>query len=616
MTLASCRQNFNELLADSDNRVIALSGKWGTGKSHLFRRVRDDAKKVADEQRAAKEVKGKAPEEIQKLEVSADIGDAIYVSIFGLNSITELKKRIAQGVLPGLGNGGPAVEAVGKLVGGVKTALKAFHSGFSALDELELIALPAFIKGRFVVIDDIERKHDSLTIDEILGFIDDCVQTLGCRVLLILNSDQLAKPELWERFREKVIDQELRLDTSPAEAFDIAADLTHCPYADRIKPSVEACGITNIRIIRKILRVANRLLSGRGEVPEHVLSRVLPSMTLLSAIHYKGMEDGPTMDFVLQFESMVVAMLLLDKNSRERETPEGRAQLRWRLLMDQLGIRSTDAFEALVADYLKTGLFDGSAVGQAIERFADEGQQLAMRARAHTFFEHCWWYPNLSDQDLIEEVRSMIPEVRLLDVYTVTSLHDRAAALRDGAAVANELVEAWLAWARSRREAAGEWAIDEDFNRHHRPLHPRIADEFQASLERQHLRVTVLDVCRKVSTDHGWGDREKRCMRAITPEGYEATIRSATGADFRVLLLQSMDFLKSRGAYAESFGNGPQAFLAACQTIVRQEPDGRLAQIVRATFQSEGMGDLLDGDRAAVAEDPSNDTANHEPHAA
>ena len=580
MTLATCRQNLVQLLADPDNKVIALSGKWGTGKTHLWKQVRGD------------------------LESSTTKG-AVAVSLFGLSTVNDLKIKIAEGVLPNIKKGGAIAEMVKDRWVNLKRFMKKVDPRFSILDEVELVALPLLIKDRLLVIDDIERKHEKLSVDEVLGFVDDCVQTLGCRVLLILNSDQLSDPKLWERFREKVIDQELRLDTSPAEAFDIALELTPCLYADQIRPSVEGCGITNIRIIRKIFRVVNRLLVDRDEVPEHVLTRVLPSITLLSAIHYKGLDDGPTTDFVLEFDAMQVALHMMGPDDKRRESPEMKAQASWHLLMNRLKIRSTDGFERLVADYLKTGMFDGSAVGVAIDRFTNEGRQLAMRVRADTFLEHCWWHPELSEHDLLEEVRSMITEVPYLDIYKITAVHDRAVTLRDGTAIAKELVDAWLGWARARREAVGEWEVDDDFDRHYRPLHPRIAEEFQASLDRQQLRVTVLDVCRKVSTHHGWGEREKRCMRAVTPQVYEAAIRSATGDDFRVLMLQSMDFLKNGEAYAQSFGDAPQAFLAACRSIVRQERENRLGQLVRAVFNSAGMGGSLDEGPDAVAEDGS-----------
>lgn len=572
MTLAACRQHLFQLFADPENKVIALSGKWGTGKTHLWRQVQETSQ---DER----------------------VKDAVTISLFGLGSLSDLKMKIAQDLLPKLEKGNSLSEFTKKNWASIKSVAKKISPRLSVIDEIELIALPMLLKGRFIVIDDIERKHDKLSIDEILGLIDECVQNLGCRILLILNTDQLKKDkdiDLWETLREKVIDQELRLDTTASEAFDIARGLTPSRYAENIKPSVEACAVSNIRIVRKILRVTNRLLAGRDELPEHVLTRVLPSIALISAIHYKGLDDGPTMDFVLRFNAMQVALHTMSEDDKRRESPEMKTQTRWHLLMDRLEIRSTDAFEELVADYLKTGMYDGVAVGEAIDRFTKEGRQLTMRARADTFLEHCWWHPEISEHELLEEVRSMIPDVRYLDVYKITAVHDRVLTLQGGGPVAEELVDAWLTWARARRELNGDWEIDDDIMRVRRPLHPRIAEEFRSALDRQQMRVTILEVCRKVSTDHGWDEREKRRMRAATPADYEAAIRSAAGADFRVLVMQSMDFLKDEHFYAESFGGAGQSFFSACRSIVGQEPAGRLAMLVRGVFKSQGMEACLD----------------------
>ena len=57
------------LLADPDSRVIALSGKWGTGKSHLWHEVQAASSDEA--------VKG-----------------ALYVSLFGLSDTDQLKKKL------------------------------------------------------------------------------------------------------------------------------------------------------------------------------------------------------------------------------------------------------------------------------------------------------------------------------------------------------------------------------------------------------------------------------------------------------------------------------------------------------------------------------------------
>jgi len=494
-------------------------------------------------------------------------------------------------VLPKLEAGGQLAESIKNGYAGLKKVLKSIHSGFSALDELGLIAAPMMLKGRFIVIDDIERKHEKLSIDEILGFIDDCVQSLECRILLILNSDQLGDKKLWELFREKVIDQELRLDTSPSEAFDIAVALTNTEYAVHIKLAVEVCQLTNIRIIRKIIRVVNRLLANRGQFSDGVLSRVIPSATLLSAIHYKGLEDGPDFDFVLGYESSLAALITRDNATRraEEDMPEMKARERWRLLLEKLGIRGTDSFEALVVDYLKSGLIDLTEVGKIIDRYVAEAQALDARQRRFDFFDKVIWHPEISEQELLQDLRRIVPEAAQHDMFSITALHDQAMKLPDGQSVARELIDRWLAAFHEHQAAGEERGFYPDFQFLRQPLHPDIDREVRA-LQARHSALTSLpEVCRKVSEEHGWGTREEAFMKRVTPADYEVAILSARGKELKLLLLQSMDFVKNKGVYEPHFGGALDAFVAACRSLLqRQDVDARWKSLITDLFRDAG----------------------------
>ena len=46
MTIADTKEQLLHVLSDTDNKVIALTGKWGTGKTHMWndiKRKSDDA---------------------------------------------------------------------------------------------------------------------------------------------------------------------------------------------------------------------------------------------------------------------------------------------------------------------------------------------------------------------------------------------------------------------------------------------------------------------------------------------------------------------------------------------------------------------------------------------
>ena len=518
MTLARCKETLHAALGDDANRVISLAGKWGTGKSHLWRET----------QSAANDESVKA---------------AVYASLFGVSSLADLKIKLLQQWLPKLDTDSAALATLQNGFSGLTKILKGFHPGFSALDELALIATPAMLKGRFIVLDDIERKHDKLSIDEILGFIDDAVHNLDCRVLLILNSDQLKDMSVWETFREKVIDYELQLETPPAEAFDIAACLTPTAFSAVLKPAVEVCRVSNIRIIHKIIRVVNRLLGNRSELPLEVLERVIPSTTLLSAIHYKGLDDGPDFDFVLGFDQYMVDRMVGDHVLVEATAPDN-AQERWRLLLDELHILGVDEFETLVVGYLKSGLLDAVEIDKVIDRYIAEGRLLTTRSRAHEFMERCVWHPEITEAQLLEELRALLPDIGLVDMFDLTSLHYQATKLTGGEALADELLTCWINVFREKHAHEHEESIRPDYNYFNRSLHPDIVKEVQAVLERQQDKVSLLDVCRRVNEHKSWGPRENAFMRFITPEIYEAEIMAASGHDLKVILLHGVGAMK------------------------------------------------------------------------
>jgi Cdc6-like AAA superfamily ATPase len=193
MTLQSTKTHLIQLLEDKENKVVALSGKWGTGKSHLW-----------------DEVKATSQDDAVK--------DSLYVSLFGLSDMTQIKLKIIQSALPNADAHPTAWENAKIGLKSVQKVLKSVHPGFSALDDLALLAVPTILKEKVIVLDDIERKHEKLSVDEVLGFIDEFTKLHKARFVLILNSDQLNDKTVWDRLREKVIDQEIKLNTSPSGA--------------------------------------------------------------------------------------------------------------------------------------------------------------------------------------------------------------------------------------------------------------------------------------------------------------------------------------------------------------------------------------------------------------
>lgn len=131
MSLAKTKQQLVKLLDQTDNNVIALSGKWGTGKTHLWNEV--------------KSVSG-----------DAKVTKALYVSLFGVSSIDQVKRKLIETAIPG-------VESHGGMFDGLKNLFKVgikvgseHYKALAAINDLNVLLMaPVVLRNTVIVIDDI-----------------------------------------------------------------------------------------------------------------------------------------------------------------------------------------------------------------------------------------------------------------------------------------------------------------------------------------------------------------------------------------------------------------------------------------------------------------------------
>ena len=303
-TFKRVKDSLLALLQDKDHRVIALTGKWGTGKTYLWQ-------SVAIEQFG----KNKASEQ------------PIYVSLFGVRTINDLKLRILQSTYL---KDASTVQALMKTGGGILTGVINKLAGFSA-ENAALIWLPQLTKGRLIVIDDIERKHNSLDIDEFLGMLDEYSETHDTRFLILLNTDKLLENTgMWATLHEKVIDAEIVLDPAVIETFDIAAKGSAAPYLNVARDAVVILNINNIRVIKRVLKMMERIADATKNIDGVSAARWVPSTALLTAGHYRAIENAPPFEYMKSLNRF--SHFLDDQKGIKRDPKE----LDWDLLLNKL----------------------------------------------------------------------------------------------------------------------------------------------------------------------------------------------------------------------------------------------------------------------------------------
>ena len=427
----------------------------------------------------------------------------------------------------------------------------------------------------------------------VLGFIDEFTQQHRARFVLILNSDQLGDRKVWETLREKVVDQELRLNTSTSESFLIAVGLAPSAYADSIRLAAERCGLTNIRIIRKVIKVVNRILENRADLSDALLSRVVPSTVLLASIHYKGIENGPDFNFVMSQGTSNDWSLLLDKERMEDE--ESKSRSKWKLLLNDLSIRGCDDYELLVIEFLQSGLFDPSAVAAIIERYAAEDDAMTARNDLSKFFERRTWDHRLTEADLLTETKQLAPRVHLFDVYNFTSLHDAVEELTGGKDLAKAMLESWIAAFRAKN-----FDDFDDENTFGRKVHPAIQSEFDVIKTNSKAKFTVFDACEFIAKNTGWNARQELAMKAATVAEFEAVIKNIDIKSLRLFMRRMLELTMQPGGHREHFGHATERFTAACKNIANDPNSDRLGKLIKNLFAHSKLSHLVETPTAST----------------
>ncbi|PFM33595.1 P-loop NTPase fold protein [Bacillus cereus] len=170
---------------DKTNHAILLNGKWGSGKTYFW-------ENVLKEKIEAKEKKNKGIWRLKK-EVDVKKRNAIYVSLYGVNSIEEINKKIFLGKWEKLQKiteskiGGGVTEIAKAMLGSVKNMELPYIKGI----DIPNIDFGQFLNFTNTVLcfDDLERA--SIDINEVLGYINNFVEHDGIKVILIANENEI-----------------------------------------------------------------------------------------------------------------------------------------------------------------------------------------------------------------------------------------------------------------------------------------------------------------------------------------------------------------------------------------------------------------------------------------
>ena len=311
-----------------------------------------------------------------------------YVSLFGLETLEQVRTAIFENTT--------RKEAIG-----TEASLQTFLEGSDGVIDsftqkwgIKLIgAVPGLkdigaviqsatfltVSKQIICIDDVERRGKGLRLIDVLGLISFMSERRKCKVVLILNDEQLADEDQADlaKYSEKVIDTSLLFAPTPEECAAIAVKGDD-PISLLLRECCIRLRISNIRVIVKITRFVSEIQPIVKDLDERVIQRAVKSLTLFGLVYYsidqiKAPDDPSLLEFIITKRGQYLYGMTKTKTDQERE---------WDQMLDRYEYTRADAFDFALYSGMKVGYFDAELLHQL-------GQQLENRLKAEKS-KHSW----------------------------------------------------------------------------------------------------------------------------------------------------------------------------------------------------------------------------------
>ncbi|MBW6508495.1 MAG: hypothetical protein K0A94_03020 [Desulfuromonadales bacterium] len=364
MSIAIIEQQIGRFLANEAPEVLAIKGGWGVGKTYAWNAYLHAAK---NRRRIA-------------------LNDYSYVSLFGINSLQELKNSIFENMMSRQYIGRrPSVESfrtnMNRLL---RTTGKKQFAFFSVEKAAEFSDAPfeslAFLslEKTLICLDDFERKGKGVEAQDILGLITILKEQKKCKVVLILNDESLGGDSHidYNRLREKVIDSELRFAPSARDC--VAISLRNDTLGKILGAAAIQLQINNIRIIKKTEALAALLVPLLKNYDPQVLERAIRTLTLLAWCYYSRSAEAPEYAFVM---NRIASFGNLD--SEEKLTTQ---QQQWCAILRGYDNFCLDDFGRQIGRLVENGYLDEERMGEVAEDYDEQ----IRAARSEKSFQEAW----------------------------------------------------------------------------------------------------------------------------------------------------------------------------------------------------------------------------------
>jgi hypothetical protein len=471
-----------------------------------------------------------------------------YVSLFGQNSLNDIKNAIVEetvdvgaiGKLPNIGT----LKGISQLKSGALSWLSRLSAVVPGLRDYVIDAsrllFAALVRNQIVCIDDLDRAGADLAPKDVLGLASFLKEERRCRVVLLLNQDELeteSKADFLVQV-EKVIDTKLAFQPSASDAARIAISGTSTTEQTLAQNSIKL-GITNIRVIQKIKRLSERLeeiLKGHDDV---ILKQAIHSVTLFGWMIYQP-TNAPPMSLIAEAD----AFEFFEKEEKE-PTPEEKA---WRAVLADYNFTRIDEFDEIILEGVRTGFFDEDKLLHAAKTITTQVQA----NNQSEAFRLAWRKFHSSFSSSADEVLASI-EAAFRDGVQTVGLSDLSATVDlfkrlDEPTRAKALLDHYIN-AHSNQPSSF-------FDLGSHPFAGEVKDpDVRTAFSLKHATtVQKLDpaaTLKKISENSGWNPEDLNCLADLSVEDFYKLFKATEGPELPAAIKTALQFGAFAGASPE-----------------------------------------------------------------
>lgn len=343
MSIDIVKQRLSAACKEVAPKVVFLTGGWGEGKTYQWRLALQEAQKQAKPPKYA------------------------YVSLFGINSLADARKRLSEEFVAAIrvpGEEGSLGSKFSELTSGAK-----YLQGVKLLPLIPLLGKAdalvnelsfSVVRNAVICIDDIERKGAGLSMADIFGLASFLKEERDCRVILVANSSRFAEQEATtvQTFLEKVVDEHVHFAPTPEEACDIAIGATPSGTSLMLRKHMLSLGVANIRVIGRLNRLSISMSAAVDGVDEKVVEIGVLALAVFGVGHFMPGVKFPPIEFVLARHEVNWMRYAAHRQNAAARPDEQEAQARemqWEELLNRVGTPTNDPFEVALADAIRQG---------------------------------------------------------------------------------------------------------------------------------------------------------------------------------------------------------------------------------------------------------------------